>query len=82
MALIIKANRFTLKIFGQANDDITALLNDVTRDMFKTQYSNVFDGDEQWKAIATENTETYQWQPESTYVRNPPYFEGMQAEPN
>ena len=81
MALIIKANRFTLKDIWPSNDDITALLNDVTRDMFKTQYSNVFDGDEQWKAIATENTETYQWQPESTYVRNPPYFEGMQAEP-
>jgi aconitate hydratase len=68
-----------LKDIWPSNDEINALLNDVTRDMFKTQYANVFDGDEQWQAIKTENTETYQWQPESTYVRNPPYFEGMQA---
>lgn len=68
-----------LKDIWPSNEEIAALQNDVTRDMFKTQYANVFDGDEQWQAIPTENTETYQWDPESTYVRNPPYFEGMQA---
>lgn len=68
-----------LKDIWPSNAEIAALQSDVTRDMFKTQYANVFDGDEQWKAIKTENTETYQWDPASTYVRNPPYFEGMQA---
>jgi len=77
-----KGEEIYLKDIWPSNEEINALLGDVTRDMFKTQYANVFDGDEQWQAIKTENTETYQWQPESTYVRNPPYFEGMQAAPS
>jgi aconitate hydratase len=70
-----------LKDIWPSNKEIAALQNDVTREMFAKQYESVFDGDDAWKAINTENSETYQWQPESTYVRNPPYFEGMTKEP-
>ena len=49
----------------------------VTREAFIAKYSDVFAGDPQWKAIATGEGETYEWQTSSTYVQHPPYFEGM-----
>jgi aconitate hydratase len=45
--------------------------------MFKTSYDGVFDGDENWNSIDSPEGEIYTWAPDSTYVRNPPYFEGM-----
>ena len=52
----------------------------VTRESFQEKYADVFKGDEAWQEIPTEGGDTYSW-PESTYVRNPPYFEGMGPEP-
>ena len=52
----------------------------VTAEMFASRYADVFKGDEQWQNIAVSDAETYQW-PTSTYVANPPYFEGMEKEP-
>lgn len=49
----------------------------VTRQAFKKQYANVFTGDEKWQSIITEQTQTYNWQDDSTYVQHPPYFENM-----
>ncbi|MCA9709459.1 MAG: aconitate hydratase AcnA, partial [Myxococcales bacterium] len=46
-------------------------------DMFAQQYASVFDGDESWQALETPEGELYAWDPQSTYVRHPPYFEGM-----
>jgi len=54
---------------------------DVTADMFKTRYSDVFKGDEHWQAIQVSGGQTYEWDPTSTYVANPPYFEGMSMTP-
>ena len=51
------------------------------RGMFATRYGAVFDGDDHWRNLATPQGELYAWQADSTYVRNPPYFEGMGAEP-
>ncbi len=48
---------------------------------FKTRYSNVFTGDSHWKKIKLVKGQTYQWDIGSTYVQNPPYFEGMKIEP-
>jgi aconitate hydratase len=54
----------------------------VTSDLFKASYSDVFTGDSYWQAIeADSKAMTYAWDDRSTYVRNPPYFEGMPAEP-
>jgi len=52
----------------------------VTPDMFASRYGDVFKGDEHWRAIDAGSDETYGWAP-STYVQNPPYFEGLTKEP-
>ncbi len=53
----------------------------IDRSMFETRYANVYDGDEHWQAITVEPSDTYQWRAGSTYVANPPYFEGMEMTP-
>jgi aconitate hydratase len=53
----------------------------ITQEMFTKDYADVFDGGERWKALPTPEGKTFEWEAESTYVRKPPYFEGMQAEP-
>ena len=53
----------------------------VTRDLFETRYSDVFKCDQHWQKIQTSGGETYDWDDRSTYVQNPPYFEGMTMEP-
>jgi aconitate hydratase len=54
----------------------------IDRDMFQKSYAHVFQGDEHWRAIAAPKGEIYEWDPTSTYVRNPPYFEGMSMTPS
>ncbi len=49
--------------------------------MFAERYGEVFEGDEQWRGIEVTGGQTYDWDDESTYVRNPPYFEGMSKTP-
>jgi 3-isopropylmalate dehydratase small subunit len=49
----------------------------VTSTQFKASYASVFDGDANWKAVATPEGENFTWSADSTYVKNPPYFEGM-----
>lgn len=53
----------------------------IDRAMFTKDYADVFSGDDRWRALPTPEGDTFEWDPESTYVRKPPYFEGMQAEP-
>ncbi|MCR9127226.1 MAG: aconitate hydratase AcnA, partial [Rhodobacteraceae bacterium] len=53
----------------------------VTREAFLTKYADVFKGDEKWQQVETTDAETYDWPPQSTYVQNPPYFQGMNPEP-
>jgi aconitate hydratase len=54
----------------------------VTPEMFRSRYANVFEGDPRWKEIRTATGETYKWDPGSTYVQYPPYFEGMGRKPD
>ena len=49
----------------------------VKSSFFKTQYADVFAGDSQWQSLAVPKGKTYAWDPSSTYVKNPPYFDGM-----
>ncbi len=53
----------------------------LTSDMFRARYSAVFDGDEYWQQVRTESGQTYAWQDDSTYVKNPPFFETMTMTP-
>ncbi|MEP1229300.1 MAG: aconitate hydratase AcnA, partial [Litorimonas sp.] len=54
----------------------------ITRKMFTERYANVFKGDKQWQSIKVTGGKTYNWAPKSTYVRNPPYFDGMTTTPD
>jgi aconitate hydratase len=51
------------------------------RAMFQARYADVYKGDKHWQAIDVTGSETYQWRAGSTYVANPPYFEGMSMTP-
>jgi len=53
----------------------------IDRQMFETRYADVYKGDEHWQAIKVEASDTYQWRPGSTYIANPPYFEGLEMTP-
>ncbi|MGW4771030.1 aconitate hydratase [Nocardia sp. NPDC004278] len=53
----------------------------ISRDMFLEDYKDVFKGDERWRSLPTPEGKTFEWAEESTYVRKPPYFEGMPQTP-
>ena len=53
----------------------------ITEQMYADSYKDVFAGDDRWKAIEVPGGDAFAWDPESTYVRKPPYFDGMQREP-
>ncbi|MGM7774816.1 aconitate hydratase [Arthrobacter sp. KNU-44] len=53
----------------------------IDKEMFARGYEGVFDGDDRWKALETPAGDTFAWDAKSTYVRKPPYFEGMKAQP-
>ncbi|WP_170505497.1 aconitate hydratase AcnA [Ruegeria arenilitoris] len=53
----------------------------VTREAFQSKYADVFKGDDKWQAVEVPQQETYDWPPTSTYIQNPPYFQGMSPEP-
>jgi aconitate hydratase len=54
----------------------------IVRSMFETDYADVFAGDERWQGLPTPEGGTFTWDPESTYVRKPPYFDGMPLQPS
>jgi aconitate hydratase len=53
----------------------------ITSEMFKRSYAGVFEGDERWRAIKVPAGQIYSWDEKSTYVKNPPYFDGMTMTP-
>ncbi len=54
--------------------------NSIDVEMFTSSYATIFEGDARWKSLPTPDGDTFAWDPESTYVRKPPYFDGMQRE--
>jgi aconitate hydratase len=71
-----------LKDIWPTNKEVQdAVRSAVTPEMFRTQYADVFSGDASWQSIKTAAGLTYAWDSKSTYVKNPPYFEGMGKEP-
>lgn len=70
-----------LKDIWPTNAEIQEMVNKtVETKMFDSRYGNVFEGTEDWKAIQTTASQTYSWG-ESTYIKNPPYFDGMTQQP-
>ena len=71
-----------LRDIWPSNQEIhEAMTASISREMFESRYASVYQGDEHWQAIQVEGSETYQWRAGSTYVANPPYFEGMSMTP-
>ena len=71
-----------LRDIWPSNQEIEAVVRaSVTPQMFETRYANVFDGDAHWRGISVGGGRTYEWDGASTYVQNPPYFEGMTMSP-
>ncbi len=76
-------NPVYLKDIWPSTKEITDLIRtSVTEEMFRDRYSDVFKGDAGWQKIEVTGGETYDWSDSSTYVQNPPYFEGMTMEPD
>jgi aconitate hydratase len=57
------------------------MLRAVSADHFRKQYANVFQGDERWQTLEVPTGDRFAWEPDSTYVRHPPFLEGMTMEP-
>ncbi|WP_108838914.1 aconitate hydratase AcnA [Tateyamaria sp. Alg231-49] len=75
-------NDVFLKDIWPTSQEVAELVEaTVTREAFQTKYADVFKGDEKWQGVETTDALTYDWPPTSTYVQNPPYFQGMGAEP-
>ena len=71
-----------LKDLWPSNEEIAAVRSgSIDRAMFEARYADVYKGDAHWQAIRVEPSDTYTWRPGSTYVANPPYFEGMSMTP-
>jgi len=71
-----------LKDIWPTSKEINATIKKyVTSTIFKKKYADVFKGDTNWRKIKTVTSDTYAWNMSSTYVQNPPYFEGMKMEP-
>jgi len=73
---------FLREIWPDAADVARVVESSITKEMFTTDYADVFAGDERWRSLPTPEGKIFDWAPESTYVRKPPYFEGMQREPS
>ncbi|MBJ8552988.1 aconitate hydratase AcnA [Acinetobacter bereziniae] len=66
-----------LKDIWPSQIEIDEVLQKVNTQMFHKEYAAVFDGDEKWQAIQIPDSETYEWDEQSTYIRHPPFFEGI-----
>ena len=72
-----------LKDIWPSAQDIQAVVEQaIDADMFTRRYADVFAGDQHWQSLATPDGQTFEWDPQSTYVRKPPYFDGMSAQPS
>jgi aconitate hydratase len=68
-------------IWPSAKEIQDVIDSSISSEMFKKDYATVFDGDHRWKSLDTPTGKTFEWDAKSTYVRKPPYFDGMPAQP-
>ena len=68
-------------IWPSAEEIQEVMDNAIASDMYQSAYSDVFAGDDRWRALPTPTGNIFEWEDDSTYVRKPPYFEGMGREP-
>jgi aconitate hydratase len=68
---------FLRELWPTERDIQETMLSAVTSDMFRDQYADVFRGDERWQTLDVPTGDRFMWDPASTYIRNPPFFEGL-----
>ncbi len=73
---------FLTDIWPNADDVEATIASSMSRELFVKDYADVFAGDERWQGLETPEGDTFAWESDSTYVRKPPYFDGMKAEPD
>ncbi|WP_413466769.1 aconitate hydratase [Microbacterium sp. LRZ72] len=79
----LEGNEVFLRDVWPSTEEVQATIDSsISTDMFDTQYASVFEGDERWRSLPTPTGATFEWADTSTYVRKPPYFEGMNATPD
>ena len=71
---------FLKDIWPDAAEVQKTIDDSITTEMFTKEYGAVFDGDERWRSLPTPDSEVFEWDEKSTYVRKPPYFDGMTLE--
>jgi len=71
-----------LKDIWPSSKDIALAVEEVRTEMFHKEYGEVFDGDANWQSIQVTGSATYHWQEDSTYIRHPPFFSTMKAQPD
>jgi aconitate hydratase len=71
---------FLKDIWPDAAEVQKTIDSSISTDMFDHEYAGVFDGDERWRSLPTPDSEVFEWDANSTYVRKPPYFDGMTIE--
>ncbi len=76
-----QGNPVYLKDIWPDSKAIADAVEKVKTQMFHKEYSAVFDGDETWQSLKIQDTPVYAWQPDSTYIRHPPFFDGMTKTP-
>jgi len=69
-------------IWPTAEEVQSTIDSSINSEMFKTQYAGVFEGDDRWKSLPTPKGAVFEWDAKSTYVRKPPYFDGMKKTPD
>src|SRR5215217_3766499 len=72
---------FLRDVWPSASEVEEVVAGAITSEMFTSDYSDVFAGDERWQSLPTPEGDTFAWDPQSTYVRRPPYFDDMPPEP-
>lgn len=75
------ADVFLADIWPDASEVQATIDSSIDTEMFTRQYASVFDGDDRWRSLPTPVGDTFEWDNDSTYVRKPPYFEGMEKDP-
>ncbi len=73
---------FLRDIWPAADEVEKVIASSINKEMFTKDYADVFAGDERWQSLPTPEGKTFEWDADSTYVRKPPYFEGMAKEPS
>ncbi|WP_300647814.1 aconitate hydratase AcnA, partial [Paenalcaligenes sp.] len=82
LATDAQGNPVYLKDIWPTTEEVQAVIEQaITEDMYRHGYQDVFAGDERWQQLPTPESEQFHWDPQSTYVRHPPYFEQMRAQP-